>query len=78
MHDSLDTSGPKGQNLREGGFTSDDKKNASFNSDIGGKNDPGRAALDDMVRGNAGASLPSQKGGMGDNVYEELGGDTEA
>lgn len=35
---------PKGQNLHEGGFSSDDP-NASYTSDIGGQNDPGRAAL---------------------------------
>jgi len=34
---------PKGANLKEGGFDSD-AKNASFDSDIGDKNDPGRLA----------------------------------
>ncbi|KAM3418620.1 hypothetical protein BST61_g4597 [Cercospora zeina] len=35
---------PKGQNLQEGGFDSG-APNASFTTDIGGKNDPGRLAL---------------------------------
>ncbi|RMX99345.1 hypothetical protein D0867_12129 [Hortaea werneckii] len=51
---------PKGQNLQEGGFSSDDP-NASYTSEIGGQNDPGRAALgafearDVPVSGGAGA-----------------------
>lgn len=73
-----DTSGPHGQNIKEGGFTSDDKKNASFTSDIGDKNDPGRLAEQKMFAGNAGPRVESQKGGMGENVYEELGGDAPA
>lgn len=36
--------GPHGKNLKEGGFDSDGP-NASFNNEVGGKNDPGRAAL---------------------------------
>lgn len=39
-----EASQPKGQNLQEGGFSSD-APNASYTADIGGKNDPGRAAL---------------------------------
>ncbi|EED21497.1 conserved hypothetical protein [Talaromyces stipitatus ATCC 10500] len=35
---------PHGTNIKEGGFDSDPKKNASFNSDIGTNNDPGRLA----------------------------------
>ncbi|RAO66149.1 uncharacterized protein BHQ10_002161 [Talaromyces amestolkiae] len=35
---------PKGVNIKEGGFDSNSKNNASFNSDIGTKNDPGRLA----------------------------------
>ncbi|KAF2262859.1 hypothetical protein CC78DRAFT_569490 [Lojkania enalia] len=34
---------PKGKNITEGGFDSSNP-NASFNNDIGGKNDPGRVA----------------------------------
>ncbi len=36
---------PKGKNITEGGFDSE-APNASFGTDIGGENDPGRAALD--------------------------------
>lgn len=39
---------PKGKNLQEGGFDSS-APNASFNSDVGSKNDPGRAALGRFV-----------------------------
>ena len=39
-----DNSQPKGKDIQEGGFDSD-APNASFDTDIGGKNDPGRAAL---------------------------------
>lgn len=35
---------PKGKNLTEGGFDNSASKNASFNSDIGTKQDPGRVA----------------------------------
>lgn len=51
---------PHGQNIQEGGF-SGDEPNASFNNDVGGENDPGRAALGTMqardvpVAGGAGA-----------------------
>ena len=38
------TGKPHGKNITEGGFDSDDSKNASFTSDIGSKDDPGRAA----------------------------------
>ncbi|PCG93958.1 Hypothetical protein PENO1_080820 [Penicillium occitanis (nom. inval.)] len=35
---------PNGVNIKEGGFDSNPKNNASFNSDIGTNNDPGRLA----------------------------------
>lgn len=41
---------PKGENLTEGGFDSD-APNASFNNDIGGKNDPGRVAESKFAAG---------------------------
>ena len=72
---------PKGRNLTEGGFESDDSKNASFNGDIGGKNDPGRLAEEKFIRDNANASehagMPRQPGFTGSNTYEGLG-DTSA
>jgi len=40
---------PKGANLTEGGFEGDEP-NASFNTDIGSDNDPGRAALNRLQR----------------------------
>jgi hypothetical protein len=74
--------GPKGKNLTEGGFESDDNKNASFNNEIGTKNDPGRLAEEKMLRENADAggdaAFPRQKGASGDNQYQALGGDTAA
>lgn len=39
---------PKGDNLQEGGFDSS-APNASFNTDVGGKKDPGRVALGRFV-----------------------------
>lgn len=69
----VDAAGPKGKDLKEGGFTSNDAKNASFTSEIGGKNDPGRLAEAKFARANAGdAGVPTQKGGLGDNLYENL------
>ncbi|KAL3427137.1 hypothetical protein PVAG01_00646 [Phlyctema vagabunda] len=49
----IDAGKPKGKNLTEGGFSDDDGKNASFNGDIGGKNDPGRLAEQGFDRSNA-------------------------
>lgn len=72
----VDAAGPKGRDLKEGGFPSDDAKNASFTSEIGGKNDPGRLAEEKFARANANtagdAGVPTQKGGLGDNLYENL------
>ncbi len=75
---------PKGRNITEGGFDSDDSKNASFNADIGSDNDPGRAAELKLQRENAQAagdagSGPRQKGMENDGVgYETLKTDEEA
>ncbi|TVY15224.1 hypothetical protein LARI1_G005434 [Lachnellula arida] len=77
----VDGAGPKGNNLTEGGFESNDSKNASWNQDIGGENDPGRLAEQKFERQNAGvgsAGQPRQKGVSGDNSYDALGGDTQA
>lgn len=43
-----DNFAPKGKNIQEGGFDSS-APNASFNTDIGGKNDPGRVAAQGFV-----------------------------
>lgn len=72
---------PKGKNLTEGGFTDDDGKNASFTSEIGSKDDPGRLAEEKFQRENAdvaeNAGMPRQQGVTGDNSFDTLG-DTSA
>ncbi len=74
---------PKGRNITEGGFDSDDSKNASWNADIGTEDDPGRAAELKLQRENAQAagdagSGPRQKGIQKDGVgYETLKTDEE-
>ncbi|RDW62837.1 hypothetical protein BP5796_11139 [Coleophoma crateriformis] len=72
----VDTSGPKGKNLTEGGFTANDSKNASFNGDIGGKNDPGRVAEQNFQKMNAAtdntAGIPATTSGAGDNDFSAL------
>jgi hypothetical protein len=82
----LDGGRPKGKNLTEGGFDSDDRKNASFTSEIGSKDDPGRLAEEKFVRENADAAdaagMPRLQGGSGgsggssDNTYGVLDGET--
>ena len=79
----VDPSGPKGKNLTEGGFDSNDNKNASWNQDIGSKNDPGRLAEDKFEKQNAQAGFdagggPRQKGVTGDNTYDALEDNSQA
>jgi len=68
---------PHGENIQEGGFDSG-APNASFNTDIGGKNDPGRAALqglqkkDAQAGGDVGAG-PRQSGVSNDGQFDRLG-----
>jgi len=78
VHSNQPTSGkPKGKNITEGGFDDDQSKNASFNSDIGDENDPGRAAENKFQReaaesaGDTGAG-PRQKSITGDGQYDVL------
>ncbi|KAL2073407.1 hypothetical protein VTL71DRAFT_10731 [Oculimacula yallundae] len=77
-----DTAGPKGKNLHEGGFESRDANNASFNSEIGSKNDPSRLAEREFQRQNADfdgiAGMPKQAGSLEDNTYETLKRDASA
>lgn len=76
----VDEGGPKGKNLTEGGFEGN-PKNASFNQDIGGRNDPGRLAEQKFQRDNAAggdAGMPRQEGDIGENVYETLDRDRSA
>lgn len=69
---------PHGKNITEGGFDSDPSKNASFTSDIGGKDDPGRAAENQFQRqtlesGNdAAPGVPRQKGVSDDGQFDVL------
>ena len=71
---------PHGQNIKEGGFQSNDAKNASFTSDIGTDQDPGREALNKFQRSNADTSLngPRQKGVEGQTPYSPLERDQRA
>lgn len=68
---------PKGKNLHEGGFDSDPKYNASFNSEIGSRNDPGRVGENDMQRrvadsGPDAGGGPRQKGIDGKHLFQNL------
>ncbi|KAI9742177.1 MAG: hypothetical protein M1818_004077 [Claussenomyces sp. TS43310] len=72
----VDTGKPKGANLTDGGFDSD-AKNASFSTDIGSENDPGRAAEQKFAtattRNEAGlAASAAQQGGTEGNQYGTL------
>lgn len=66
---------PHGKNITEGGFDSD-APNASFNQDVGGKNDPGRAALRGMQEADvpsAGGAGPREEGlRTGKGGFEDL------
>lgn len=73
----LGHSKPKGKNLHEGGFDSDPKYNASFNSEIGSRHDPGRVAENDMQRrvaesGPDAGGGPRQKGVDNQYSYQNL------
>lgn len=73
---------PAGKNITEGGFDAD-APNASFNGDVGGKNDPGRAALGEFQRKAAepvtdAGSGTKHGGGSGDGQFGALGGDASA
>ncbi|KAJ8062216.1 hypothetical protein OCU04_008768 [Sclerotinia nivalis] len=73
---------PKGKNLTENEFESNDAKNASFDTDIGGKNDPSRVAEQKMQRENAQSAYdsgyPRDEGEPGGTPYDVLSGDTAA
>ncbi|KAF1350631.1 hypothetical protein BDV97DRAFT_350001 [Delphinella strobiligena] len=81
VNNPADPSGPHGRNITEGGFDSDGP-NASFNNDIGGKNDPGRAALAGLQKSNAefvtDAGQANKKKGTPGNSFDALGGDTSS
>lgn len=73
---------PDGRGIQEGGFSSNDKKNASFNTEIGANDDPARAAVHKIQRTNAesgpDAGLTRQKGVDNQNPYGELASDQRA
>lgn len=77
---------PAGKNLTEGGFESSDAKNASFNTDIGGKGDPGRLAEEGFQKMNANIAGGGVVGGGGmrggegevSQPYEVLGREEDA
>ncbi|KAK3722400.1 hypothetical protein LTR37_002391 [Vermiconidia calcicola] len=65
---------PRGKNITEGGFDGNEP-NASFTTDIGGKDDPGRAALGGMQQGNvpsAGGAGPREGEVTNDGQYDVL------
>jgi len=68
---------PKGANVTEGGFQGDEP-NASFHTDIGSENDPGRAALNRLERTNfesaVDAGAPTRQQGVDQSTggYEGL------
>ncbi|KAI9830166.1 MAG: hypothetical protein M1819_005843 [Sarea resinae] len=68
---------PKGKNITEGGFDAD-APNASFNQDIGGAKDPGRAAESGFQRSNAESAADAapaggrQKGVEGGTAFDAL------
>jgi len=71
---------PKGKNLTEGGFDSDDTKNTSFTTDIDDKDDPGAAGqLKFAKQGSAAAGAPASGGtGQDGSMYGGLNSDETA
>lgn len=65
---------PHGKNITEGGFDPN-APNASFNNDVGGKNDPARVALGGMQEADvpsAGGAGPRQGGLTKDGQFDTL------
>ncbi|KAL8805160.1 MAG: hypothetical protein Q9182_002142 [Xanthomendoza sp. 2 TL-2023] len=73
------TSGkPHGQNITQGGFESDDGQNASFTAEIGGSDDPGRAATEQFqtaAQGSAGGKGGVQGAVTKDGQFDVLEGE---
>lgn len=81
--DGIDPPKPLGKNLTEGGFYSGEEANASYGTDMGGKRDPGRVALNQFEESNAAGRGPgsgSKQSGIevDQGGFERLGGDAEA
>jgi hypothetical protein len=70
----IDIHRPKGKDLKEGGFDEGDDKNASFTSDIGDENDPGRVAEMKFAKENVevGEDTAPKQGGSGEGLYDAL------
>lgn len=77
-----DNGGPHGKNLKEGGFETEGVENASFGTDIGGENDPGRLAEEKFQKisaNNVGMTGSQTKDGTtSDTQYESLERDESA
>lgn len=73
---------PDGRNIHEGGFHSSAAKNASFNSDIGTSDDPGRAAVNKFQQKNGtsvlNAGVPRQEHVGNPTSFETLERDQRA
>lgn len=73
--DPAQTGKPHGKSITEGGFDSDDSKNASFGAEIGSKEDPGRAATEQFqtsAQSSAGGKGPRQGEVTADGQYDVL------
>ncbi|KAL9030663.1 MAG: hypothetical protein Q9180_006880 [Flavoplaca navasiana] len=69
------TGKPHGKNIKEGGSEFDEAKNTSFESEIGSKEDPGRAAEEQFqttAQTSAGGKGPPQSGLTKDGQYDVL------
>ena len=73
---------PDGRNIKEGGFASNDAKNASFTTEIGSDQDPAREAINKFQRTNAesgpDAGYPHQKTVNTDTSFDALQRDQRA
>ena len=75
VSDAGQTGKPKGKNITEGGFDEGDEQNASFNSEIGSKEDPGRRAEGEFQRvtqSASGSTAPKQKMGESDGSQYDV------
>lgn len=74
VHDRTYEGGPHGKNIKEGSVP-EDAPNASFTTDIGGKNDPGRAALNKFEADSApvaGGNGPQESQVSGGGAFDGL------
>ena len=73
---------PSGRGVTEGGFDSNSENNASFNTELGTEDDPGRQAIKDMQKKSqaaSGATGPRQPPGQeGTGPYDTLNSEEQA